>query len=695
MRQWIPSRVVPVLLAAALPWLSLSARAQTPTTRGDRPPVRIVPQFHHEGKGLIDPTGRFAVARAYDFRGLQVVDLKRQRVAWVLEFPPLGNAGGYAFSHDGGLLALCGSPAGQILDLAADHATPASWLNGALPVFAPDDKLLYVTANSKPIRPLERDVVDEVQVYDLQGKKLRSYPLQMNIVGRMSFSDNGRTLVVEGGMGVSLGSEWGGTFAPAQQTIDLDSGKSQQTTGAAERVFGGSSMDLLNARFSEIPVPAKAFNQRFARAVWDASTGALATVGQGGWLELWGLKEGTFKKMTGQTSEVREVALQGPGLLVGTAWYDYRALPPELAALVAPPGRGAPRGGGGGGTVLNFVTQVHLPGGESQPVAIPSREWLQCLPSPDGRYIAGLIGGNTQGFTFRVPVWDTKTWTQVGEIVNENKPIMGLQWTGDGRYLIMRLPKSGRSGPWEFFTPQGKSDGTVPGVEDFGVTFSPSGDLMAVPALGPKADPWTDTYRTSVRKSRTGEELASFDGGTLRAVTLFLDDQRLLVAGRNAGDPLRLIRLSDRKVLWETKAGGVRSLAWEPGLANIVLRYEGMSEGADVLSLNDGQRLPAGADGPTWHNPTLILGGRLALDPLCGSTILQMRATATGRLVATLAGLGDSEWIIYTPEGKWMGSPKALDWVSFYRGSEPLPEAEIAALRQPEAVKAQVAEALR
>jgi hypothetical protein len=114
-----------------------------------------------------------------------------------------------------------------------------------------------------------------------------------------------------------------------------------------------------------------------------------------------------------------------------------------------------------------------------------------------------------------------------------------------------------------------------------------------------------------------------------------------------------------------------------------------------VLSLKDGQRLPVGAEGPAWDDPTLIHGGRLALDPLCGSTILRLKETETGRTVATLAAFADPEWITYTPEGAWTGSPKALDWVAFYRGAEPLTDAKIAALRQPEAVKARLAEALR
>jgi hypothetical protein len=47
--------------------------------------------------------------------------------------------------------------------------------------------------------------------------------------------------------------------------------------------------------------------------------------------------------------------------------------------------------------------------------------------------------------------------------------------------------------------------------------------------------------------------------------------------------------------------------------------------------------------------------------------------------------------MIYTPDGLWTGSPDALDYVAFYRGTEPLSGKEIAELHQPEAVKSRLA----
>ena len=663
---------------------------------GGRPGVRIVPQLRYEARGLPDPTGRFAVARAtHRLSGLYIVDIKRQRLARIIEPLPLSRAPGFAFSSDGRLLAVCSPGGGEMLDLVSDEVKMAPWLKGVVPVFSPDDRLIYVAANSREPRWPGRGYVNEVHVYDLHGRKIKSYPLQMNMVGRLSFSKEGQTLVVDGGTGVGLENRAGGTFTPSRQTIDLKTGESARMDfpEAQKRpAFGAPSaagFDAMN--FKEIPARKTTLAQQLTNMLWDASTSALAVIGrgqpEGGAIKLWNVKEAEFSTTVGTSNNIENLALQRPGLLVGTAWYDGKPLPPELASLPALQGPHGP-------VTPNLVTLVKLPKGTPQPLAIPSREWTQCLPSPDGRYLAGLIAKRLQDFTYRLQIWDVDRSVLAGEISNPKQRISGFQWTSDGR-LIVLLPGKDGNLRWEFFTAGGKSVGVVPEVSGWGVAFSPSGDVIAVQAKGPRADAWTHTYRTSVRKSLTGEEVATFSGTTLPAETVFLDEERLLVAGRRAGDPIRLMRIRDQRVLWETKAASeVRSLSWEPDRANVVVHY-GRYAGADLLSIKAGQRLPAGAKGPAWHNPTLLHGGRLALDPLCQSTVLRLKETATGRTVATFAAFADPEWIVYTPEGLWTGSPKALEWVAFYRGSEPLTAEQISALSQPGAVKARLAGVFR
>jgi len=536
-----------------------------------------------------------------------------------------------------------------------------------------------------------------VRVYDLRGKIVKSYPLRMNMVGRLSFSKDGQTLIVDGGTGVGLENRAGGTFTPSHQIIDLKTGESMSIDSPEAKnsfAFGpGPSADFDAMNLRTIPMPSATLNQQLTSMLWDASTGSIAVIGrgqpEGGTIKLWNLKEAKFARTVAKSNNLRNTALLRPGLLLGTAWHDRETLPPELAEFPTPKGHH-------GSSTPYLVTLVQLPEGTTRPLGISARDWTQCRPSPDGRHLAGLIAQPVQDFTYRLQIWDTSRSALVGEISNPKQPIYGFQWTSDGRLLIVLLRGEDEKQRWEFFTPKGDSAGVVLGVSDWGFTFSPSGNLVAVQAKGPRADAWTDTYRTSVRKSRTGEEVATFPGTTLLSETRFIDEDRLLIAAsRRAGDPVRLVRISDRKVIWETKAAGdVRKMSWQPDWKAVVIHYS--TDGrADVLSIKDGQRLPGGGHRAGWYNPMLLHGGRLALDPYCGSTILRLKETATGRTVATCAAFADPEWIVFTPEGLWTGSAKALDWVAFYRGAEPLTPEEVTALRQPEAVQARLAAAFR
>ncbi len=584
-----------------------------------------------------------------------------------------------------------------MFDLAADRMKAAPWLKGIVPAFSPDGKCIYVAASSRGKSHWPRGAyVDEIRAYDFNGKIVRSYPLRMNMVGRLSFSTDGQRLTVDGGTGVGLGNQAGGTFTPSRQAINLKTGESisiQSPQARNRPAYGpGRLADFDAMNLQTLPARGPTLHQQFTKMLWDASTRSLAVTGQGqpegGTIKLWNLKEGKFAATVGTSNNVRNPVLLGPGLLVGTAWHDRETLPPELAALPTPPG--SPRS-----ATVNLVTLVQLPEGTTRPLGISGRHWAHC-PSPNGRYLAGLISRSVQGFTPRLQIWDTKRSVLVGEISSPSQSIQGFQWTPDGRFLTVLLQGEGGKRWWEFFTPKGISDGVVPNAPTGAVRFSPSGNLVAVQVKGPRADARADTYRTSVRKSRTGEEVATFSGTKLPCETVFLDEGRLLIASKRAGEPIRLLRIGDRKVLWEAQAAGwVRSISWRPGWTALVVHYD-MAAGADVLSIKDGRRLPGGEDQrPRWRIPTLVHGGRLALDPLCNSTILRLKKTDTGRTIATFAAFADPEWIIYTPDGLWTGSPKALDWVAFYRGTDPLTPQQIAALRQPKAVRARLTAAFR
>jgi hypothetical protein len=81
------------------------------------------------------------------------------------------------------------------------------------------------------------------------------------------------------------------------------------------------------------------------------------------------------------------------------------------------------------------------------------------------------------------------------------------------------------------------------------------------------------------------------------------------------------------------------------------------------------------------------------LEPLHDTTLIGLFEAESGRLLATFAAFADPDWLVWTPDGWWTGSEKALEWVSFYRRADPLPEADILKRKAPDRVRAAIRKA--
>jgi hypothetical protein len=288
-----------------LPDTAPGTRTESITDERVRPPVRVVPQLTYEPKGWIDPTGRFAVAQPTRFAltGLRIVDLKHRRVAWNIEECPPRVFTGVAFSSDGKSLILSSMAGGEIRDLVNDQATPTPWLRGTVPIYSPDDQLIYLAAQSTSFEKMDSvssgfGYVNRVMAFDLSGKQLKSYPLEMNLVGRMDFSKDGDTLIVTGGRGVRLGTRMGGTITPLRKSISVKTGKSaiiDPSTAQEDSHFGSALFPLMpGINLDSLPEPNTNFRQLFERFVTDESTGAFV-VHATGVTNLWSLREADFR----------------------------------------------------------------------------------------------------------------------------------------------------------------------------------------------------------------------------------------------------------------------------------------------------------------------------------------------------------------------------------------------------------------
>lgn len=670
-----------------------SARSRSPSD--DQPSIRIVPQLHYEPQGLIDPTGRFAVARTmphWMISGTRIIDLQRNRVAWNLQ--PLWQQEGFAFSSDGNLLARSTPNGGELIDLSRDEVQHAPWLKGTVPLFSPDDKLIYI-ASGKECHQVEHGHVSAILKFSKDGELHRSFPLNMNLVGRMTFADDGNSLVVEGGEGIRLRARAGGTFSPLRQTIDLRTGESTMIELSDGPLRSGHSeaqqagFDALN--FRRLDESGLMFNQKLAAVIWDSSTQSVVVTAtgqpEGGVTKLWDFKSASLRSTLGKGNSLSKAQLIGPGKLIGIVSIHRENLPEQFAHLSS----------SGNSSYVRLVILQSLLDGRSNPLAILADSWTQLLPSPDGRLVAALIRNPRDG-SEQLQVWSIVDIELVGEIQNAGHRIHRFLWTADGKFLIVMRTRGMGPAFWEFFNHRGDTDRIV-NSDSHDCAFSPSGALVVVPERGRwgsgAAGP--DTYRLLVRDTISGFGIAEFSGCDLPSMIAFLDEDRLLIAETGASATARLIDIVQRKTLWETRiADYISEMTRQPDSNAVVLRGHSARVGAEVLSAAEGRRLPEGDEtGSAWSNPVLLHEDRLALDPLHQSSILQLRDTATGQAIVSLAAFADPEWIIYTPDGYWTGSENVLEWVAFYRGPDPLEPEEIAALRKPDLLRARISAAFR
>jgi hypothetical protein len=334
-----------------------------------------------------------------------------------------------------------------------------------------------------------------------------------------------------------------------------------------------------------------------------------------------------------------------------------------------------------------------LPSGPARMLAISANHCTQIKANPDGHHVAALISRQVDGnLTDRIEIWDTEPTRLIAEISDTGHRIHRLEWVASGRWLMVLKQWGSRNLFWECFDLTGQSQYIVSDVS-WDSMVSLSGDLIATIDC---EECLKGSRRCSIRVLRTGLLLATLESHSILPKIRFVDEDHLLIADVMAGESVRIVRIKDQETLWKTTlTHDVREISWEPDW-NAVVLHDYKHHHATVLSMSDGRQLPESGDVAfPWRNPSFMNQGRLALDPLFNSNIIQLRKTSTGRTIATFAAFADPEWIIYTPDGLWTGSSGVLDWVSFYRGIEPLSPDEIKELRQPGTVQARLAAAVR
>jgi hypothetical protein len=657
--------------------------------RGEGGSVRVVPHIaagYRGNKGLKDPTGRLA-AVGYGAGGhgevVSVVDLARGRAAWVLDLTRTsGGASGAAFSADGQVLALCGPYGGLLLYLAEDRQAPAEWLRGDVAAFAPDGELIWVAQGGDERRHLPGPAAGPptLRSFTLAGTPGHTFPLAMNLPGRITFAAGGKTVSVEGVQGYGLGNEAGGHMEKVRQAIEVATGRSDVVRGEKERGWGAYGvLEALKAPDPVSPPPGAAVLGRGRVPIfWHAATRRMI-VGNKAWGDI---RRAEFEATLGGAGGMKPLGFAADGTLMATAWHDRADLPKEVLDALPPAGH------------LRMVELLTLFGPElsrARMLPIPAGKGRILALSPDEKHVAVIVNKTNERpeDTPGIEIRRLADGACAARIEPEGHQVFEARWSADGSRLGLVMRKADEPTVLAVYSVGGAALGRLK-MDGHYFDFSPDGRLAAVGGGSNQAG----GGRVCLVDVATGKPVA--DTGPLggySAFAGFISRGRLVVADAFSNEPpAALWDLAAMKPLWKTSCPyGVRGCAAPAGTGLLVLGYNGS---ADVLGLEDGRRLPlaAPAKAPLWHSPTAV-GRGCVLEPLYDTTLIGLFEAATGRLLATFAAFTDADWLVWTPDGWWTGSEKALEWVSFYRRAEPLPEADILKRKAPDRVRAAIRKA--
>jgi RNA polymerase sigma factor (sigma-70 family) len=299
--------------------------------------------------------------------------------------------------HEGGLLAVAGSPDGRLIVTAGAEGTIRWWdaagkqlhcFNGRADsnfAFSPDGKLLAVAcANSQVFGKLPNGplfMTSRVRFWETAtGKELEGFPVEKVNTHFLAFSRDGKTLLT--------GDCWRGTV----RLRDAATGKDLRSFSVVQDARGlgtfkaftamalspdGKRLATADPRTDRTTSP----NAPCAVRIWDADTGK------------------QLHKLDRHQFEVRVLAFSPDGRLLFSGGRGFRNAPLNLWEVKT-------------GRLLRT-----LPSGESA-VAF----------SPDGRTLAATNSG-------AIHLYETQTWQERGRLAGDGG-ITALAFTADGRRLV-------------------------------------------------------------------------------------------------------------------------------------------------------------------------------------------------------------------------------------------------------------------
>lgn len=612
--------------------------------------LRVVPQVPWPAVGHASPDGSMFASSVGQMRSVCLVS-REGVLLWAL---PLWRPRDTAFSNDERWLAACGVEEGLLLDLKSCELRRLPALRGQVVVFADNSEKVLV-ARSPAVFSRTNDPENAgLFVCDLGGRQLAKYPVAMDVPGVVEILPDGKTVRVRGAHG-NPGSRLT-CMGKAEETIHLDTGKTERNWGPLEPGWSGSIED---PRRVNLPPPGeKTLRQRPEGLYWSETSGLCVQYGggmpEGGVTKAWDIRRGRFLHTLGTGNRISRI-----GGFLG---------PDEILAVES-----------GRKPCLSLVSARSA---TRSSIGLAAT-WSS--PGPDGAslLITTEAGRNRSR---RLELYRLAPVQRVYSETGDEHHVPSSAWSRDGRYVAIARPRSAGLAARVVSVADGKVEETsfadVPVNEPtksripprvWSLDLDDSGQWLAAGIGEPHSGLVAIASRTAQRVE------AVLEGFPIWASALrFVGPDRLLT-----GTPrgcVQLWQLPERRPLWTTETGQeVLQFGYVPGGPYLVCGHR--SRSGSVLRLEDGtvidstrRPLPGGSSMPfPWTQPQLIGDGTKALEMDPEAMQLRLVDVSTGQTLLTYCGLPDGQWMIYTPAGDWDGSERVHEWVRFCRGFQPLP----------------------
>jgi len=343
----------------------------------------------------------------------------------------------------------------------------------------------------------------------------------------------------------------------------------------------------------------------------------LASGSDDGFVRIWDLTDGTFKKLSGNSKQVWGVAFSPDGHLVASAGEDGRARMWDVSS----------------GILVRTFTPSEPARSAGESTGSP-REMKAIAFSPAGDVLA------TAGFDKKLRLWDVKSGGEIAALEGHGDKVYGVAFSPRGS-MLATASWDGTAIIWDAATH--KAVRVIPSRSRqlWGVRFSPAGDLLATTARNGVARLWN---------ASTGDEVIAYPTSTsnLTGLAFSPDGKRLATVGY--GGFVKVWDVPDTLIQPETGKRETVASTTAPRVKTAAIAFDSRGERVAVSDSNEGVSI--------WdlraHKST-----RPFKAPIHSDEIRRIRFDKTGQFLVTASA--DHTAKVWSVSGQSQGLPLQHD----------------------------------